>query len=190
METSIPHHPYNVAILNGDRVLLLQLYRELFPMIRQLVWENGGSEDDAKDVFQDSLIVILNMVKKSDFQLTSQFSTFLYGIAYNLWRSRWKKKTNQEVTIPDGMEYTAEKQHEYDYDRLERQKLFDKAFAQLGEDCRELLLLFFQKTPMTEIAGRFGFASDNYARKRKHDCKERLLELIKNYPEYRELLDK
>lgn len=189
MEPGAMIRDYIAAILSGDHTLLRQLYRELFPMVRQMVRENGGTDDDAKDVFQDSLMVIHARAKEPDFQLTSQFSSFLYGIAYNRWRSRRKKKSNQEVTIPEGMEYTADGQPEFDHDRLERQKLFDKAFAQLGPDCRELLLLFFQKTPMTEIAARLGFASDNYARKRKHECKERLFDLIKKHPEYRELLN-
>ncbi len=189
MEQTAITMDYIAAILDGNRETLRRLYREFFPMVRQLLRENGGTDDDAQDVFQDALIVVLARAKQPDFQLTSQFSSLLYGIAHNLWRSRRKKKTNREVMIPEEMEYTAEGQPEFDHDRLERQKLFDKAFAQLGPDCRELLLLFFQKTPMTEIAGRLGFASDNYARKRKHECKARLLELIKKYPEYRELLN-
>lgn len=189
MEQTLVTHDYVAAILSGDRTLLQQLYRELFPMVRKLVWANKGTEADAKDLFQDSLMVVLSKAKMPGFQLTSQFSTFLYGIAINLWRSQQKKKHHTEVTIPDGMEYISEPQPEFDHKRLERQSLFDKAFAQLGDDCRELLLLFFQKKPMTEIAERLGFASDNYARKRNHICKGRLIELVKNYPEYRELLN-
>lgn len=189
MEQTTATRDYIAAILDGNRETLRQLYQEYFPMVRQLVRENGGTDADGEDVFQDALMVVLHKAKQAGFQLTSQFSSFLYGIALNLWRSRRKKKSNQEVMIPEGVEYSAGKQPEFDHDKLERQKLFDKAFAQLGPDCRELLLLFFQKIPMDEIAQRLGFAGDNYARKRKHDCKERLIELIKKYPEYRELLN-
>lgn len=189
MEQTTATRDYITAILDGDREMLGQLYRELFPMVRQLARINGGTDTDAEDLFQDALMVVLAKAQRADFQLTSQFSSFLYGIALNLWRSRRKKKSNQEVMIPEGMEYTDGGQPGFDHDQLERQKLFDKAFAQLGPDCRELLLLFFQKTPMSEIARILGFAGDNYARKRKHECKERLLELIKKYPEYRELLN-
>jgi RNA polymerase sigma factor (sigma-70 family) len=189
MEQTTVTHPFLAAILSGDRTLLPQLYRELFPMVNKMVWENGGTEDDAKDVFQDALMVVYARAKQPGFQLVSQFSTFFYGVAFNQWRSRRKKKQYSEVRIAEGMEYTADGQPEFDHHRLERQKLFDKAFAQLGADCRELLLLFFQKTPMEEIARQMGYGSKEYAAKRKHGCKERLIELIKNYPEYRELLN-
>ncbi len=175
------------AILTGDRTLLPKLYQQLFPMVKSLVKKNGGTEEDAKDVFQDTVMVIYHKAKEPDFQVTSQFSTFFYSIAFNLWRSRRKKKSNQEVTIPEGMEYIADGQPEFDHLKLERKTLFDKAFTKLDAGCRDLLLLFFQKTPMREIAERLSLASENYARKRKHTCKGRLIEIIKSYPEYREL---
>ena len=35
--------------------------------------KNGGSQEDAKDVFQNSLMIILEKVQSSDFKLTSSF---------------------------------------------------------------------------------------------------------------------
>ena len=49
------------------------------------------------------------------------------------------------------------------------------------------MLLFFQKKSMDEIAAEMGFGSDNYAARQKHTCKERLVDMIKSYPEFREL---
>ena len=89
--------------------------------------------------------------------------------------------------ISEDAQYIADDLPEFDHLKLERQSLFDKAFARLGEDCQKLLLLFFQKKPMDEIAVEMGFGSDNYAARRKHTCKERLVELVKSYPEFREL---
>lgn len=185
-QTTAPQD-YITAILTGDPKQLQQLYRQLFPMIRDMVWKYGGSEQDARDVFQDAVMVIYQKAKQPEFQLTSQFSTLLYGIALNLWRSHQKKKTNQEVMIPEDAQYIADDLSEFDHLKLERQSLFDKAFAQLGEDCQRLLLLFFQKKSMDEIATEIGFGSDNYAARRKHTCKERLVDMIKSYPEFREL---
>jgi hypothetical protein len=46
---------YLKAILEDDPVGLRKLYHDFFPMIRRLVQENNGTENDAKDVFQDAL---------------------------------------------------------------------------------------------------------------------------------------
>ena len=96
------------------------------------------------------------------------------------------KKSSKEVTIPDDAKYLSGELPDLDFAAMERRKLFDKAFARLGEDCQKLLLLFFQKVRMEEIARLMGYSS-SYARRRKFMCKEHLTELVKSYPEYFEL---
>jgi hypothetical protein len=63
----------------------------------------------------------------------------------------------------------------------------NRAMQKLGDDCRRLLQLYFEKITMEQIAVEMGYASDNYARRRKFQCKERLEEFIKADPAYREL---
>ena len=175
------------SILSGDRVGLSRMYTTIFPAIRKLVHDYGASEDDAKDVFQDATIVIYEKAQRPDFQLTSQFSTFFIGISRNLWMSRRQKKSASEVTIPEEAKYMADGSLEIDLLQVERGKLFYKALRELGEDCQKLLELFFQKNAMEAIAEEMGFGSEGYARRRKSQCKDRLVELIKNAPEFQEL---
>lgn len=178
---------YIQAILQGNRADLMRMYQVLFPAIRKLVADYGGSEDDAKDIFQDATIVIYEKAKQPGFQLTSQFSTFFYGVSSNLYRSRRQKKSNSEVTIPEEAKYISDNTLELDSLQVERGKLFYRALRQLGDDCQKLLELFFQKHSMEEIAQEMGFASEGYARRRKSQCKDRLVELVKNAPEFSEL---
>jgi RNA polymerase sigma factor (sigma-70 family) len=179
---------YLSAILSGDREILNRMYANLFPMIRSFVLSNyNGSEDDAKDVFQDAVIVIYEKAKNSDFELTCKFSTFLYRVCRNIWMSRQQKKSASEVTIPDDAKYIADEDSQIDLLQIERGKLFYKALRQLGTDCQKLLELFFQKRNMDEIASEMGFASEGYARRRKFQCKDRLIELIKKEDEFTEL---
>ena len=163
------------------------MYVNLFPAIRRLIQEHGGSEDDAQDVFQDAVIVIYEKAQRPEFQITSKFSTFLYSVCQNLWRSRQQKKSAAEITIPDHAKYIVDDSSQVDFLQVERGKLFYKALRQLGADCQKLLELFFQKRSMDDIAQAMGFASEGYARVRKSQCKDRLVELIKNDPEFLEL---
>ncbi len=178
---------YIPAILSGDRALITRMYAQLFPAIRQLVKDHVGTEDDAKDVFQDAIIVIYEMVQKPDFQLTSKFSTLFYGVGRNLWMSRRQKKTNLEVTIPEDAKYIPDDSLNIDLLQVERGKIFYKALRHLGEDCQKLLELFFQNYKMEEIAQRMGYASEGYARVRKSQCKDRLVETIKKDAAFKEL---
>ncbi len=133
------------------------------------------------------LIVVYEKAKKPDFQLTSQFSTFFYGVCRNLWMSRQQKRSASEVTIPDHAKYIPDDSPDVDLLQADRGKLFYKVLRQLGDDCQKLLQLFFQKLSMDEIAQQMGFASEGYARRRKSQCKDRLVELIKSAPEFVEL---
>lgn len=178
---------YVAAILHGDPILLRQMYEILLPRISNLIEQNGGTEEDAKDVFQDAVMIIYDKASQPGFQLTSQFSTFFYGICRNLWGNRLQKRSFSEVTIPKDIKYKEGDLLDTDFSAIERRKLFDKAFTGLGEDCQRLLLLYFQKLPMDEIASEMGYSSEGYARRRKFMCKERLTELVKSYPEYLEL---
>ncbi len=178
---------YIPAILSGDRTLIPRMYAQLFPAIRQLVKEHVGTDDDAKDIFQDATIVIYEMAQKPGFQLTSKFSTLFYGVCRNLWMTRRQKKTNLEVTIPEDAKYIPDDALEIDSLQVERGKLFYKALRLLGDDCQKLMELFFQKRSMEEIAREMGFASEGYARVRKSQCKDRLVALIKKDSVFPEL---
>lgn len=178
---------YIPAILAGDRALIHRMYAQLFPAIRQLVKDHVGTEDDAKDVFQDAVIVIYEKAQKPDFQLTSKFSTFFIGVGRNIWMSRRQKKSNQELTIPEEAKYIPDDSPNIDLLQVERGKLFYKALRLLGEDCQKLLELFFEQHSMEEIAKAMGFASEGYARVRKSQCKDRLVENIKKDAAFSEL---
>ncbi len=183
---------YLQALLRGDGAALDQLYRANFPMIRSLVFDHGGSEPDAKDVFQDGLIVVFKKAKEPGFELSSKFSTYFYAICRNIWFNRRRKKSaTSEVTLPDDAKYIPDGDvalADADLLKLDRSKLLWQAFRQLGEDCQKVLDLFFRETDMETIAQEMGFGSEGYARRRKHVCKERLVELIKTSPVFPELM--
>jgi len=50
------------------------------PMIRLMVTQMGGSSEDAKDIFQDGLIIMLEKIDNNSFVLTCKFKTFLYSV--------------------------------------------------------------------------------------------------------------
>lgn len=97
-----------MALLSGDRVGVTRMYAELFPAIHKLVRDYGGPKEEAEDVFQDAVIVVYEKARKPGFQLTSQFSTFFYGVCYNLLMSRRQKKSASEVTISENAKYISD----------------------------------------------------------------------------------
>ncbi len=180
---------YLTGILQGDADVLRHIFKTTFPLISKTIREQGGSEEDARDVFQEAIVVIYSKAQSPDFSIQFQFNTYFTAVCRNLWRNRQTKKSASHVTITDDVKLLAGSDNlELDYLTMERQRVFDAAFVQLGADCQKLLQLFFEKTPMSEIALLMGFASEGYARRRKFQCKHFLVELVRNQPEYQELI--
>jgi RNA polymerase sigma factor (sigma-70 family) len=179
---------YLSAISSGDTAGLRQIYREFLPRIVGLITRNGGTHDDAKDVFQDALVVLFEKCREERFELKSAFSTLLYGVCRNLWGNRLQKKSRTEVTIPDNPKFSSDDDLESAILEEEKNRILWDAFQQIGADCQRLLELFFEKKSMAEIAEAMGFGSVGYAKKRKFQCKESLLDKAKADPRYAEYL--
>ncbi len=189
MDKKTTKDPYLTAILNNEPQVLKKMYKEFFPLILKLITSHGGNEEDARDMFQEGIMVVFEKAQDPGFELKSKFSTYLYGICRFLWFNRRQKKSFQEVTIPEDATFISDELADMDLEARERRSLYEKAFLQLQEDCQKLLQLFFQKISMEKIAALMGFSSEQYARKRKFTCKERLVALVKSQPGFSELLN-
>lgn len=174
------------SIRTGNTAGLHRIYREYLPRIHALITANGGNSDDARDVFQDALVVLFDKCRHENFSLSSSFSTLLYGICRNLWGNRLQKKSRGEVSLTDDLKFTDDTDIEFDFVQAEREKIFWDALRRLGTECRKLLELFFEKKSMEEIAETMQLSSVGYAKKRKFMCKEQLIEHVKSDARYQE----
>jgi RNA polymerase sigma factor (sigma-70 family) len=151
----------------------LKLYAH-YPKVEKLVREFGGTRDDAKDVYQEGLIILYNKVTAADFKLTSQLGTYLYSVCRFVWMDHLRKKgkrqeqkLNEElgVAFTDEMEETLEKES-----RLQR---IEDTLSLVGEKCRKLLQLFYYRgKSMKEVMKMLGYASEDTAKTQKYKCLE------------------
>ena len=56
----------NIACGN-DKEVLTYLYKSVYPSVRTIILRNNGKEDDAKDIFQESVMVFYKYVKQEKF---------------------------------------------------------------------------------------------------------------------------
>jgi RNA polymerase sigma factor (sigma-70 family) len=170
-------------IKKGDERALEHLYRKNYRMMARLIMRNSGSEDDAKDVFQDALIILWEKVRLGKFELSSKLSTFLYSVCQNLWHKELNRKqrhTSQEFDVAEHR----------DDDRQERIAIVDKCMKQLKPDCRQILMYYyFDQLPMSEIAEKMEFANADSAKTKKYKCKQELDRLIKSQYSASDLFD-
>lgn len=162
-------------IRKGDERALDYLYRKHYRMMVKLVVKNSGTEDDAKDVFQDALIIFWEKVLGGHLELTSKISTYLYSICQNVWRKELDRK-NKLV-----YEEAAEVSAQHDPDRAERVEIVNKCLQSLGETCKKILMYYyFDRLSMTDIAEKLGFSNADTAKTKKYKCKQELDRLIKS----------
>jgi RNA polymerase sigma factor (sigma-70 family) len=168
---------YIQAILKNDSVLLDKLYRKFLPALFGMLRRNGGSFEDAKDVFQESLVVIFHHAAYPEFQLTAPFQAYLLGIGRFIWLRQLKKNARIKVTSEweDGSDVDAD--IEQQIFASEKRMLFREKFNQLGQDCQQLLQRFFDRERLNHIAEDMGYTAD-YVKKKNKVCKEKLMDLI------------
>jgi RNA polymerase sigma factor (sigma-70 family) len=173
-------------IRKQDRDTLDYIYKKFYPAIRNFICVNSGNEEDAEDIFQDSIIVLYKKIRDDELELQCSFKTFLFSVSKNLWL----KELDRRKIIRDRIELVEdfaniEPQDEVKVEVDDRYNLYQKHFANLSDKCQELLKLFYSKVPLREIAQKLGFSSEKYAKKRKYQCKEVLIKKIKTDPNYK-----
>jgi RNA polymerase sigma factor (sigma-70 family) len=168
------------AIRKGQRDLAIkELYKE-FPKIKANILSSGGDEGSAREIFHDSLILLIEKVNKPDFELTAKMSTFLYGINRFLWKNESRKRRrNPELEWKDTLILTAEDVG-YNEEKEEKMKVLSKVLNEVTEKCKKIFELFyFKKESMTTIAKKLGFTSVNSAKTQKYKCMEKAIKLAK-----------
>lgn len=170
-------------IQKGDEKALEFIYKKYYRMMTKLVITNSGTEEEARDVYQDALVVFWQKARSGNLVLTAKMSTFIYSICQNLWRKeldRKKRLSNEEKDSPQSM----------DMDSEERNKIIGQCLNQLGETCRKVLMYYyFDEMSMQEIADKLGFANTDTAKTKKYKCKQKLDELVKSQYSEKDFLD-
>ena len=168
------------AIRKGKREKALkELYKE-YPKVKTNILSSGGDEEIARQIFHDSLILLLEKVSKRDFELTAKMSTFLYGINRFLWKNELRKRQRSpELEWRDTIILTADDVG-YNEEKEEQIKALNKVLSQVTDKCKQIFELFyFKKQSMTEIATKLGFTSVNSAKTQKYKCMEKAIKLAK-----------
>lgn len=179
---------YIQGIRSNNSVILEEIYQKHSKAIIKLVIDNNGTIDDARDVIQESLIVIFKKARDKDFQLTSSFLTYFYAIARHVWWKMLKKKRSNEVSIDENLGLIEESNVEAAIHKREKHSFYLSKLKELGDQCQQLLQYHTQGKKVKEIVQLMGFSSEGYARKRKFKCKEQLIKLIKKDQKYQEFI--
>lgn len=178
-----------LAALKGSETERRLALDHFFQNPRLMAWVlrhvqlSGGSEQDGKDVFEESFLVFERQIRTGHFRGESSLETFFHGIARWQWLAHRRKKRPttglENLQEIGGEDPTPEKILISE----ERRVILSNLMAQVGERCRNLLGLYQLSFSMGEIKEQMGFSSVQVAANEVHGCREKLKKIIRSNPE-------
>ncbi len=179
-ENSLREDEIVLGLRNNDSKILRLIYKKNFPSILKYILTNSGSEEEARDIFQESMIVLYRNAQKESFVLTSSVQTYLYSIAKRLWLKKlkgnsWlmrlddKEKEDEDAGFSVSGELTEYQEKEQQYERIQT------GMSQLGEPCHSIIKDFYvNHLNMVEISAKYGYTNADNAKNQKYKCLQRL----------------
>lgn len=156
------------------------IYKENYTMVQALVTNNNGTIDDARDIFQEAMVVLYERACSGNFELNCKIKTYLYSVSRRLWLKRLYQAKKHTGDMEEAAETVPVEQDLEDYEQRSRELgLMEKALSGLGEPCKSLIKAFYlDKKNMTDIATAFGYTNADNAKNQKYKCLMRLKKLF------------
>lgn len=134
------------------------------------------TNEDIEDIFQESLIVLMQKAKNGSLEISREGALFSYLVqigkltACNLIRKRKDITSEDVVTISDNQH----KEYEdisVDEKQRSQDEFLDRVFDSLPSDCKTLLKYFYWgRKPMDQIASVLGMRNADSAKTKKNKC--------------------
>lgn len=160
------------------------LYKRYYSTVLHLVISNNGTEHDAKDLYQETVLIVYEKFRYGNTELSCSLKTFIYSIARNLWLKKLKKNGSGNVSISDNESFLNLVD---DMENAEsNEKIYEQissALQNLGEPCRSLIEDFYIKgMNMLSITEKYAYSNSDTAKTQKYKCLMRLKKMFFNTP--------
>jgi RNA polymerase sigma factor (sigma-70 family) len=188
MNKSVQESIINAIISGKGNEVLSVLYKETLPKVRNMVLKNNGNQEEANDIFQDSVLIFFKQVRNGSFNPAYDIDGYIYTISKNLWIKR-AIKINKNVSL-DQVDYKYSQSEGILEEVITNEKAnaLEEVMTKIGEECKKLLkLVAYEKLSMKEICVQMNYSSENVAKTYHYRCKKKLTEFIKGSPQLMEL---
>ncbi|WP_018344615.1 RNA polymerase sigma factor [Cytophaga aurantiaca] len=169
----------------NEQEAYLSLYHLYYPDLARYVLNNSGNREDAEDVFQETLLVLLHKIRGEHFQLTSELKTFLYAIN----RIQWLKKLrSRQISIPlESLEHSDNiPTDDVDFDLQQHQQSenwLQRLFENITGHCVVLITRIFLKQHEPEaLIKELGYKNSHTFQNQKYKCINQLRKAGKKFP--------
>ncbi len=149
------------------------LYKTAYPVVERFILQNSGSAADARDIFQNALIVLHNKAEAGKLEVTSSLKTYLYSICRNLWLKELREKRKLNINVAEEIDESAEEKIiDNDTQNSFLQKLA-RAFSKMTGHCKMLIIsMFYKNKSIAAVAAENGYKNAHTAQNQKYKCLE------------------
>ncbi|WP_245943403.1 RNA polymerase sigma factor [Algoriphagus aquaeductus] len=160
-----------------------QLYSQHYGMLEHLILTNSGQAEDAADIIQEAMLVVVKMIRNEKFRGESSLKSFLYSICKNLWINELRKRKSNQYR---NEQYENEKSQidlsvVEEIQQMENLRFVMNLFETLGEKCKQVLTLFyFEELSMRDICEKLAFSSEQVLRNKKYKCLQSLIQQVQS----------
>lgn len=168
------------ALATNDSEVIEAIYRDNYPMVQSFVLNNSGNTDDARDIFQETMVVLYEKSKQESFSLNCQIKTYVYSVCRRLWLKRLQQLNRFTAQVESLEEVIPVEEDLENHEKLNTDfQLMETAMNKIGEPCKSLLDAYYiQKKNMQQIAGEFGYTNADNAKTQKYKCLLRLKKIF------------
>ena len=139
--------------------------------------DSGWAE--AKDIFQESILIIYEQLKSEKFKGESSIDTNFYTVCKRIWIRQLHKKDKQEQVAKGFQEESlmvAEDDSFYSHINL------SSMLMKISDTCRAVLTdFYFYNQTMNEIREKYKLGSLGAAKNKKYRCMQQLMAYAKTY---------
>jgi RNA polymerase sigma factor (sigma-70 family) len=176
----LPEQELLKRLAKHDKQAAETIYKQHYNMVQAMIINNNGTTEEARDIFQETMIVLFEKARSGSFELNSLLKTFIYSVSRRLWLKRLQQMQrfggrveHMAETVP------VEEELEGHATRNSQFQAMEASMMNLGEPCKSLLEAYYlEKRSMTDIADSFGYTNADNAKNQKYKCLIRLKKLF------------
>lgn len=164
-------------ILNNDPAGLEYVYSKARPMVHKLVRRNSGTKDEAEDVLQDSVLIFWRKLTEENLVLSCKITTYLYSVAWNVWRKELKHKAKFDKSEED-LDIAVE-EYETVLERQERIEIIRECISELSDSNQLVMNKFLEGESSHQLAESCGYKNADVAKTARYKAQQKLAEIVK-----------
>lgn len=175
------------GLRNREADAFEHLRKTCFESVAFIAASASGSEEDARDLYSEGVVCLLETLDKPDLEMKCTVRTMLFKICTNRYNVIRKKERARWNFLNRKQDETYEENFEEILDRKVYRSIFWQSFKKLKEDCQKLIKRVLENLPQTRIAGEMGITPGSLKNKKKN-CLVALINIINEHPDYAKMV--